>query len=187
MVTLDVVGYGQPGMQNIFSIYHSLARVFPTLARHKCCEEWEKTPATLEKTSGVSLKTVGEVADIAHLTEHVIVDLVVAISSMKSCSGVTCGHKKPRNRFDLFIECECAHLGVFAANFAVYVVRHLFSRPRLSRRYAKVVEAARWLYENPDGDEPCELLTTGLGYPSGIARMVTNRMRIFQFFEKELA
>ena len=85
----------------------------------------------LQETDGVSIKTVGEVADIAHLAEHVIVDLIVAISSTQLCSGITCGHRHPENRFDLFIECAHLHLGVFAANYAVYMIRRLFHRPRL--------------------------------------------------------
>ncbi|MFC1475699.1 hypothetical protein ACFLQW_01700, partial [Candidatus Zixiibacteriota bacterium] len=91
MVTLDVEDYAPPQTQDFFSIYRSLTRVFPTLSQHQCCEQWENTPLFLQETDGISIKTVGEVADIAHLTEHVIVDLVVAISATRLCSGVTCG------------------------------------------------------------------------------------------------
>ena len=186
MVTLDVEDYAPPRTRDFFSVYHSLARVFPTLARHKCCEKWENTPLFLQETEGVSIKTVGEVADVAHLVEHLIVDLVVAISAVRVCTGITCGHRHPENRFDLFIECEEAGLGVFTTNFAMYLIRHLFTRPRLSRRYAKVVQAARWLYTNFEGNDPCVTIMSQLGYSPGLARMVTNHLRVFQFFEEEL-
>jgi len=185
MVTLEVEGYSPPVTRDFFSIYHALAHVFPTLSRHQCCEQWENTPLFLQKTAGVPIKTVGEVADIAHLTEHVIVDLVVAISATRTCSGVTCGHRHPENRFDLFIECEDLHLGVFAANFAVYLVRRLLTRPRLSTRYTRIVETARWLYANPNGDDPYAAIKSHFEYSPGIFRMVTNHLRIFGFFEKD--
>ncbi|MBE9486708.1 MAG: hypothetical protein IMY82_06020, partial [Chloroflexi bacterium] len=66
MVTLEVEGYTPPVTRDFFSVYRALAHVFPTLSQHQCCEQWENTPLFLEKTEGVSIKTVGEVADIAH-------------------------------------------------------------------------------------------------------------------------
>ena len=184
MVTLDVEGYTPPKTRDFFSIYRALTRVFPTLSRHQCCEQWESTPLFLQETDGVSIKTVGEVADIAHLAEHVIVDLIVAISSTQLCSGITCGHRQPENRFDLFIECEHIHLGVFAANFAIHMIRRLFARPRLSGRYAKVVEAARYFQAHLNGDDPQETIISHLGYSPGLARMAANHLRIFGFFER---
>ena len=186
LVTLDVEGYAPPVTRDFLSMYHALARVFPTLSRHQCCEQWENTPLFLHEIEGVSLKTVGEIADIAHLAEHLIVDLLVAISRVNVCSGITCGHRDPENRFDLFIECEDLRLGAFAANFAVYLVRHLFTRPRLSRRYVKVVEAAQWLYAHPNGADPAGTICESLGYSPGLAQMVTIYLRVFQFFEKDL-
>jgi hypothetical protein len=183
MVTLDVEGYSPPVTRDFFSIYHSLTRVFPTLAQHQCCEQWENTPLFLQETDGVSIKTVGEVADIAHLAEHVIVDLVVAVSSTRTCSGVTCGHRQPENRFDLFIECEDVRLGVFAANFAVHLIRRLFAKARISGRYAKVVEAARFFHGQPNGRNPQQTIISRLGYPPGLARMAANHLRVFGFFE----
>jgi len=185
MVTMDVESYSPPECQSFFSIYHSLTRVFPTLARHKCCEQWENTPLFLQETQGVSVKTIGEIADIAHLTEHVIVDLMVGITSTRSCSGITCGHQDPENRFDLFIECDDPRVGVFAANFAVYLVWRLFTRQRLSQRYAKVVQAANWLYTHPNGGDPCARIISDLGYSPGLARMVANHLRIFQFLDQD--
>jgi len=184
MVTLDVEGYAPPATHDFFSIYRALARVFPTLSQHQCCEQWENTPLFLQKTEGVSIKTIGEVADVAHLAEHMIVDLLVAISSARICSGVTCGHREPENRFDLFIECENICLGVFAANFAVHLIRRLFIRTRLSSRYGKVVEAARFFLAHPNGRDPEETMMARLGFSPGLARMTANHLRIFGFFQK---
>jgi len=187
MVRLEVADYAPPLSRDFVSMYQALVRVFPTLSHHQCCEQWENTPLFLQEIEGVSLKTAGEIADVAHLTEHVIVDMIVAISGVRACSGITCGHREPENRFDLFVECEDVRLGVFAANFAVYLVRRLYTRPRLSRRYANVVEAARWLYLHPNGPDPAATLCAELGYPAGLAHMAVNYLRVFQFLEEKHA
>lgn len=185
MITLDVEDYQPPQTQDFFSIYRSLAHVFPTLSRHQCCEQWENTPLFLKETAGVSIKTIGEIADIAHLTEHLIVDLVVGISAVRTCSGITCGHRHPENRFDLFIECADLRLGVFTANYAVYMIRRLFCRPRLSTRFAKVIAAARSLYARPNGGEPSATIISRLDYSPGLARMAASHLRVFQFFAED--
>jgi hypothetical protein len=185
MVTLDVEEEFPSTSRDFLSLYHALVRVFPMLSRHQCCEQWENTPLFLQEIEGVSLKTVGEIADIAHLTEHLIVDLIVAITGVRLCSGITCGHREPETRFDLFVECEDVRAGVFAANFAVYLMRRLCARSRLSLRHRNVVEAARWLYTHPDDAHPAATISAGLGYSPGTTRMVINCLRVFQFFKRE--
>ncbi|MEW5701522.1 MAG: hypothetical protein AB1792_04755 [Candidatus Zixiibacteriota bacterium] len=147
VVTLDVEGYDPPRTNGFLTIYQALAGLFPTLSRHSCCEQWENTPLFLHTQQGVALKWVGEVADVAHLVEHVIVDLQCAVSGMRLCSGITCGHRVPENRFDLFVECVDPRVGGFAANFAAYLVGAMFVKPRLSGRYRDLVQSARLLSE----------------------------------------
>ena len=151
VVTLDVDGYQPPSTNGFLTIYQALAGHFPTLAKHSCCEQWENTPLFLNETEGVSIKWVGEVADVAHLVEHVIVDMQCAISGMRICSGITCGHKSPENRFDLFIECDDPSVGAFSAHYAVYLVAAMFAKPRLSTRYRDVVRSARMIATGPNG------------------------------------
>ncbi len=149
IVTLDVEGYDPSSGNGFLTIYHALALLFPTLSRHSCCEEWENTPLFLHEEAGVSIKSVGEVADIAHLVEHVIVDLQCAISGMRLCSGITCGHRSPENRFDLFVECADPRVGAFSAHFAAFLVSSLFKKTRLSSRYRDLPAAAQLLLEDP--------------------------------------
>ncbi len=179
LVTLDVEDYEPPNTQDFFSIYRALTEVFPTLSHHQCCEEWENTPLFIQKTEGVSVKTVGEVADIAHLTEHLIVDFLVAITGAPLCSGITCGHQSPENRFDLFVECEHVRVGLFAAHFATYLIRRLFDRRRLSPRFGRVVQAARLVFQQPDGPDPCSHIVQHLGYSPAEARMATSYLQAF--------
>jgi hypothetical protein len=149
VVTLDVNGYAPPASNGFVKIYHALAELFPTLSRHSCCEEWENTPLFLHEEPGVPIKSVGEVADVAHLVEHVIVDLQCAISGMRQCSGITCGHRSPENRFDLFVECLDPRVGAFAASFATSLVAVMLTRSRLSPRRRNLAAAARLLLEEP--------------------------------------
>jgi len=149
IVTLDVEGFLPPDTSDFLTIYHALAGLFPTLAKHSCCEQWENTPLFVQSVEGVSIKTVGEVADVAHLVEHVIVDLQCAISGMRLCSGITCGHRAPENRFDLFVECIDPKVGAFSAHLATYLVASMFYKPRLSRRYRDIVSAARLIASEP--------------------------------------
>ncbi len=179
MVTLDVEDYNPPHSQDFFAIYRALTGVFPTLSQHQCCEEWENTPLFIQKTEGVSVKTVGEVADIAHLTEHLIVDLLVAITDAPLCSGITCGHQSPENRFDLFVECEHVNVGVFAAQFATYLIRRLFDRQMLSPRFAQVVEAAKLVFQYPDGSDPCQHIVKHLHYSPAVARLAATYIQSF--------
>jgi hypothetical protein len=158
VVTLDVEGYDPPATNGFLTIYRALSDLFPTLSKHSCCEQWENTPLYLNEEPGVSLKWVNEAADVAHLVEHVIVDLQVAVSGMRICSGITCGHREPENRFDLFVECADPKVGAFAAHFATYLVAAMFSKPRLSRRYQDIVRSAHMMVSGPNGiHDGCEL------------------------------
>ena len=149
IVTMDVDGYDPPATNDFLSVYHALSDLFPTLSRHSCCEEWENTPLFLQSLEGVSIKSVGEAADIAHLIEHVMVDLQCAISGMRLCSGITCGHRKPENRFDIFVECADPRVGAFSARLATYLVSLLLIKPRLSMRYQDLIAAARIIGNDP--------------------------------------
>jgi len=150
IVTLEVDAYDPPVTNDFYSIYHALSDLFPTLSRHSCCEEWENTPLYLESMEGVSIKAVGEAADVAHLVEHVMVDLQCAISGMRLCSGITCGHRTPENRFDIFVECRDPRVGAFSARLATYLVAMLMHKPRVSLRYRDLVKAARIVGDQPE-------------------------------------
>lgn len=149
IVTVDVDEYDPPETNDFYSIYHALSDLFPTLSRHSCCEEWENTPLYLQAMEGVPIKSVGEAADVAHLVEHVMVDLQCAISGMRLCSGITCGHRAPENRFDIFVECRDPKVGAFSARLATYLVSMLLHKPRVSLRYRDLVTAARIVAGHP--------------------------------------
>jgi hypothetical protein len=181
VVTMDVEGYDPPQTNGFLTIYRALARLFPTLSDHSCCEEWENTPLYLQETQGVSMKWVGEVADVAHLVEHVIVDLQCAVTSMSRCSGVTCGHRDPENRFDLFVECDDPYVGAFSAHFATFLVASMFAKPRLSPHYRDIVQAAHWAHTQPGRIDRAELAAALAMCPIR-AQWAISALERFEFF-----
>jgi hypothetical protein len=184
VVTLDVNGYDPPATQDFYSMYRALAELFPTLSRHSCCEEWENTPLFLQQTEGVSIKAVGEAADVAHLVEHVMVDLQCAISQMRLCSGITCGHRSPENRFDIFVECTDPRIGAFTARLATYLVALLLTKPRLSRRYRDLVDAARLVASDPKLETDPKALARRMGRCTAVSHWALEGLKALGFIER---
>jgi hypothetical protein len=181
-VVLDIFPAGGFERAKFITVFKQLAEFFPTISKHACCVEWESAPLYLEEEEGVSIKRVGETADVAHLIEHVIVDIQVSLGGMQRCSGLTCGWKEPENRFDLFVECANARIGLFAARYAVHLVSKTLSKKRLSRRNKLVLELAKYLTENPGTELEAESLSGILGWRKGNVEMALSRLHRFGFF-----
>ena len=163
-------------------MFNQLAELFPRISQHTCCTEYESAPLYLEEEEGVSIKRVGETADVAHLIEHLIVDMQISLGGMRRCSGLTCGWKDPENRFDLFVECVDARVGLFAAQFAVYLVTQIMARKKLSQRNELVLKLARYINENPGSVVDAESLSSALGWKMGNVEMALARLHEFGFF-----
>ncbi len=184
-VVLDIVPAGGFERAKFLAVFRQLSELFPTISRHSCCVEWESAPLYLQEEKGVSIKRAGESADVAHLIDHVIVDMQISLGGMQRCSGLTCGWKDPRNRFDLFVECADARIGLFAAKFAVYLVSRILTRKKLSKRNALVLRLAKYLNENPRTELDAELLADRLGWKRGSVTMALTRLHEFGFFFPE--
>lgn len=126
-VVVDVEEGLDCSRNQFLGLYRAMAEVFPSISKHSCCEGWESAPLYAATEKGVALKRIGELADFPHLLEHLMVDVQCNVGKMKSCSGITCGWKKPENRFDLFVECEDPRIGIFAACFAANLMNNFMS------------------------------------------------------------
>lgn len=62
---------------------------------------------------------------LAHLIEHVAIELIVAATGVPRCSGATCAHAGRFDRFDIFLECADPLAGRAAAVLAAALVRDL--------------------------------------------------------------
>jgi len=122
--------------------YRSLTRLFPSIKRHQCCHD-SLYADKVRTRGGVPIKEADVCANIAHLTEHIIIDLIANISGLSSVSGVTCGYLKPISRHDIFVECPRKKLGVFAANLALEVMENLNNGTVQKNRLKKLTKLAK--------------------------------------------
>ncbi|MBI1950593.1 MAG: hypothetical protein HYS34_04435, partial [Acidobacteria bacterium] len=76
----------------------------------------------------------GDGLHLAHLIEHVAIELIVTVTRVHRSSGATCAHAGRLDRFDIFLECADPLTGRAAAVLAVALVRDL--RLGLSDRLA---------------------------------------------------
>ena len=63
--------------------------------------------------------------NLAHLIEHVAIELIVGVTRVPRCSGATCAHSGRLDRFDIFLECTDPLAGRAAAILAAALVRDL--------------------------------------------------------------
>lgn len=184
-VTLDLVDSLE--YKNNFShIYTQLLSIMPSLAKHKCCENWQGTQDSThlapKLTSGIPIKKMGDMSDYAHLIEHVIIDLQCHIGDMKICSGITCGYQFPKYRFDLFIECNDKRLGVFAANLAVYLVAYLRENQTLPPNSLYLIDLASYLAAGSHTRITPRSISQKLGWNEEIVSWALGKLRELDFF-----
>jgi len=124
-----------------------LAVLFPTLPGHKCCGDSTliETLMSLEGQSQCSAPDRGTAADVAHVFEHVLIDTISSLSGIRKCSGITCGHREPEHRFDIFVECPGERLGNFASSLAMLIVPELPVPGGNYGKYARAFGLARFI------------------------------------------
>ena len=180
-VTLEVNGdFEKNG--NFSSVFNKLLTILPTLAQHKCCENWAGPQPAPKLSSGISIKKVGDNTDFAHLVEHVMIDLMCNVGKMHLCSGITCGYESPRNRFDLFVECPQKRIGIYSANLAVFLVDQLLSSGELPRNIKETIELSRILYNHPRQRLTPDRISTEQGWENSLVEDLWDRLKLLQFF-----
>lgn len=146
-IVIDVhVPRSQKGSQDLPSAFGRLMKLLPSLERHQCGEHLLEDLKS--DTADFRSQHPDHITDIAHMMEHVIIDLQANITGMDSCSGITCGYKNPCSRFDLFVECRDKNVGVFSAFLATDLLKALLAKQSLSGRFRALIDLARYLYAN---------------------------------------
>ncbi|PYT37431.1 MAG: hypothetical protein DMF52_03200 [Acidobacteria bacterium] len=113
----------------------ALLDLCPRLLEHDCGagDEIRLLLAT-DGTGSAGVPTAGPDGDerdglhVAHLIEHVAIEMIVGVSGVPRCSGVTCAHRNRLDRFDIFLESVDPLAGRAAAVLATAVVRDLCLR-----------------------------------------------------------
>lgn len=163
-------------------VFNQLLTIMPSLARHKCCENWIGPWPAPKLSSGIPIKKVGDSTDFAHLVEHVIIDLMCNVGQMSLCSGITCGYQSPQNRFDLFIECPDKRIGVFSANLAVYLLDNLLSGRKLPANSKETINLARILYSHRRQRLTPKKISSQDGWNESLVASLWERLRNLKYF-----
>jgi hypothetical protein len=193
-VTLDIQIAETSGLPDFSSLTGKLIRLLPTLKKHQCGEHLfddlkpnSKVPRSSHLSSDCSCQS-DLLTDIAHLMEHVIIDLLSNITRMPSCSGITCGYKEPGNRFDMFVECRDKNVGWFSVNFAADIFRKLLESGNLPKSAHRLIDLVKYLYRNSSSRDQTELETTteliarDLGLKSGEVSSLLQKLKEFGLF-----
>ncbi|KPJ49661.1 hypothetical protein AMJ40_05010 [candidate division TA06 bacterium DG_26] len=150
-VALEMDGWESPH-PSVGVLIDKLVVLFPTLKEHKC--NWEylsmNGSSAHEDELRKGIQEFGGYEDIAHLVEHLIIDLQHSVAGMRLCSGVTCCYEDLFDKYDIFVECPSRKTGRFAAFLAVEVLSRFLTEGQLDEEYRKVIEFARYLLKHPD-------------------------------------
>lgn len=111
-LSVDVVAGPEPAVAFRRAVL-ALVRRCPSLKQHACAGT--NGESFLEGTGNPS-------DDLAHLLEHLVIDLGSRATSLTTMSGVTCGHLAPPNRYDIFVECDRKETAEFISRLAVWAL-----------------------------------------------------------------
>ncbi len=149
-VTLEMDGWESPHPCTD-DLIEKLLVLFPTLREHKC--NWEYLTAEedgCEETQlQIGIQEFGGFEDIAHLVEHLIIDLQHSIAGMRLCSGVTCCYQDLLERYDIFVESPDRRTGYLAAFLAVEALSRFLTEREVDLQYGKVIDYARFFHKHP--------------------------------------
>lgn len=129
----------------------ALAGFLPSLSFHRCCgnNSMKETFFERDQRRHCAMKETEEGVDLAHLVEHVLIDVQHYIARMRICSGVTCAWNHPRDRYDIFVECLDETVGRTSAGIAVDLVEDLLAGRRPNPRYLCLIQVARIAHDHP--------------------------------------
>jgi hypothetical protein len=126
-----------------------LAGAFPGLQKHQCRSAVELGGAPASGTR-ILLLPEDASANQAHVYEHLTLEILGALDDLATrLSGVTCAYTEPPERNDVFVECDDADTGAFAAWLAAEVMNGVLSGEQSTPLYSDVLRCARLMRENP--------------------------------------
>jgi hypothetical protein len=172
---------------DLVSVFTKLIKLLPSLERHQCGENLFEDIRSGNLTG--DRQHPDQITNIAHMMEHIIIDLQSNITGMNSCSGITCGYKEPAFRFDLFVECKDKKVGMFSAFFAAEVLRRLVNNKRLSPRYTYLIDLTKHLYRERSHQQLAEpdllasQINQRLGWRRSFVLLLLKKLKEFGFLD----
>jgi len=167
--TLDVLGHPASGEGISPAAVPLLVDLFPNLLRHRCCggNDIHSTLFRRRSRSGCALPATNHGTDLCHLLEHLAIELVAAMTPTRFCSGITCGHREPEHRFDLFLECGDPRVGALALRCAAHILQTVLTLGEAPVGASRYAEAARYFLGRPRSVlNPGDLLADLQGDPT---------------------
>ncbi len=149
-VTLDIDLAACSARTTPATLLRDLRRLLPRLENHACGGN-DNLLDSLFEAGRLGNRAVGEVedsVDIAHLLEHLVIDLQHFIARMSICSGITCGHESPRSRYDLFIETPGRAVGRLCVLLARDLINGLLRGEDHILLYPDAARLARHMLDN---------------------------------------
>jgi hypothetical protein len=142
-VTLRIPGgNGSPPPESWLS---PLEAAFPSLSRHRCCGENSLRDSFFlrGRRRSCAVEEPDPGVDLAHLAEHLMIDIQHFVGRMSICSGVTCAYREPRDMYDIFVECPEEKVGLLSASIATGLINDLLSGRKPEGGPRCLLEAAR--------------------------------------------
>lgn len=169
---------------NLSSVYRKVHKLMPTLSKHHCCTSLLYGSVGGSEQGDIPLKRIGDITDIAHIMEHMIIDLQANVSLMDSCSGITCGYKEPDFRFDLFIECKDKDIARFSIYLTLDIIKRALLGKRVFPRYQRIIRLAKYLYEHPRSADSIGRISKDLNLPPRSIRSLLKDLAGLKYFSK---
>ena len=129
----------------------ALSGFLPSLSFHRCCGNNSVKESFFQRhlRRERAMEEHDDAVDLAHLVEHVMIDIQHFIARMRVCSGVTCARNSPRDRFDVFVECQEEIVARAAAGIALDLVEDLLDGLRPDPRYLCLIQLAQLAHDHP--------------------------------------
>ena len=148
--TVDVLGFESHADGVPPTLVSHLLEIFPNLERHRCCGgDIQGTLFRRWRQSGSILPPGDRGLDFCHLLEHLALELTRGMVPAAPCAGITCAHREPAHRFDLFLECEDARVGAAALRCAAHVLLALIHPGQVPAGAFRFAETARYFLGRP--------------------------------------
>ena len=150
-LTLDVNLDARAEGRTPASFMEGLDRICPSLSRHLCCGDnrIQETFFRAGRRPSCAMREADDAVDIAHLLEHLVIDFQHFIADMRVCSGVTCCHRSPVHRCDVFIESPDERVSRLSVTLACNLMNGLLTGAPADPSCARIVRLARHVYRSP--------------------------------------
>ncbi len=153
---LEVEVHWQPAAprEDLQRLQRALERFSPSLRAHQC--RGPHAYRLFAETPGGQEPLEAPLA-LAHLLEHLFIDMVAFVSELPSVSGITGARRDATNRFDVFVECPLRSLARLVVGCGTAWMTALVAGAPLDGDPRALLELARLLYRHQPRELDAEL------------------------------